>query len=381
MKTLESIRVEIDSVDQQLVELLKQRFELSDQVAEAKKSTGKPISDPARERDILNRLCDQVGLEYETDIRMIYTKMFALSKARQRNRQHLAHDLIERIKNATANAASFPERALVACPGVEGSYTQQATSKLFTLPSILYFNNFEKVFEAVEKGLCPYGVLPIENTAAGSVVTIYDAMMKHKFHIVKSCRMRIDHVLLANPGATLESIKQVSSQSHALAQCSAFLKNYPTWTIAPSSNTAATAKKLAEDGDTTMAVIASRECAELYGLSILAEEIVDTPWNYTRFICISRNLEIYENARKLSIMLELQHESGSLSDLLERFAVLGLNLTKLESRPIPGRDFQFLFTFDFEASPKDPKTLQLLAELSADPQITHFTFLGAYDEN
>lgn len=381
MKTLDNIRKDIDSVDQKIVELLKERFALSQQVAESKRSTGMPIHDPARERAILNRLCDQAGPEYETEVRMLYSKMFAMSKARQRMHLHQENALVQEIRQALRDSRPFPQRALVACPGIEGSYTQQATSKLFTLPSILFFNNFEKVFEAVEQGLCPYGVLPVENTAAGSVITVYDAMMKHKFHIVKSCRMRIDHVLLANPGVTLKDIQSVSSHPQALAQCARFLKEHSSWNVTPAANTALAAKKLSEDGSLNQAVIASRECAELYGLTILAENLADTPLNCTRFICITRNLEIFDNARKLSIMLELQHKPGSLSDLLNRFAVLEMNLTKLESRPIPGSDFQFLFTFDFEASPRDPKTLQLLDGLASDPQITHFTFLGAYDEN
>ena len=381
MNSLASIREEIDSTDRELVELLKHRFALSQQVADTKKSTGTPINDPARERDILNRLCDQAGEEYETEIRLLYTRIFALSKARQRARFRQAQPLSVAIQEVLRHPAQFPQRAMVACPGVEGSYSQQATTKFFTLPTILYFNNFEKVFEAVEQGLCPYGVLPIENTAAGSVVSIYDAMMQHNFHIVRSCRMRIDHVLLGKAGATLDGIQQVVSQSHALAQCSRFLKAHPNWSLSPSANTATAAKHLAEEGDAHQAVIASRECAELYGLSILAENITDTPLNYTRFICIARNLEIFESARKLSLMLELPNRAGSLSDLLDHFAALGINLTKLESRPIPGRDFQFLFTFDFEASPRDPKTLQLLDALASDPQISHFTFLGAYDEN
>jgi len=381
MNTLGSIRDNIDAVDQQIVELLKTRFSLSKQVAEAKKDAGTKIYDPARERAILNRLCDQAGPEYETEIQILYSKMFAMSRARQRTLMYKEHPLVDEIKTALQKSAPFPQRALVACPGIEGSYSQQATSKLFTLPSILFFNNFEKVFEAVEKGLCPYGVLPVENTAAGSVVSVYDAMMQHKFHIVRSCRMRIDHVLLGKTDAKLEDVRQVSSHPQAITQCSLYLKEHSAWSVVPSTNTAVAAKKLAEEGDKTQAVIASRECAELYGLSILDENLTDTPWNYTRFICIARNLETYGNARKLSMMLELPHTPGSLSDLLDRFAVLGMNLTKLESRPIAGRDFQFLFTFDFEADPKDAKTLQLLDELASDPQISHFTFLGAYDEN
>ena len=206
-------------------------------------------------------------------------------------------------------------------------------------------------------------------------------MDTHRFHIVKALRLKVNHVLLGVHGATLDSIKEVASHPHALAQCRGFLNKRQGLRAVPETNTATAAKDLAASGRKDRAVIASRACAELYGLDILADNIADAAYNYTRFICIAKKPEIYPDARKFSIMMSLPHQPGALNSIISRFASIGVNLTKLESRPIPGMDFEFRFTFDFEASPRDEAVLRLLAELSDDPQIEHFTFLGAYAES
>ena len=381
MKELSELRQQIDDIDAQLVDLLVKRMGIMNDVAEAKREKGISTFAPAREREILNTVMEKAGPEYETELHMIFSTLFNLSKAKQRLARGGSTPLLDAIRMANENVRDFPKRSMVACQGTEGAYSQQATTRMFSVPTILYFNSFDKVFEAVESGLCPYGVLPIENSSAGSVVSVYDAMVKHKFHIVKSIRLKINHVLLAKPGATLDGITEIVSHQQALSQCGMFLKKYPGIKIVPSTNTASAAKDLATSERLDQAVIASRECAELYGLKVLAEDIADAKFNYTRFICISKNLEIFSDANKLSIMLILPHRPGSLNGLLSRFSAIGVNLTKLESRPIPGMDFEFLFTFDFEASPKDEKVLQLLSELSTDPDIAHFTFLGAYGEH
>ncbi|MBP5638579.1 MAG: chorismate mutase [Victivallales bacterium] len=381
MNNLTDIRKEIDSIDEELTKLLVRRFEIVADVAKAKHENGLPISDPSREREILSRMTEKAGPEYENAIRMMFTTMFGLSKAHQRMLIGGQSHLLDAIAQAQKNTPEFPSRALVACPGIEGSYAQQATSMFFKLPSILFFNSFEKIFEAVEKGLCPYGILPIENSAAGSVAAVYDMMVRHHFYIVKALRLKVSHVLLGVKGSKLSDIREVSSHQHALAQCSNYLKGHPEFKLVPDTNTAVAAKNLATSGRLDKAVIASRDCAELYGLDILAEDIADAAFNYTRFICISKNLEIRPDARKISIMLSLQHQPGMLNSIISRFAAIELNLTKLESRPIPGMDFEFRFTFDFEASLADEKALRLLAELETDPSIEHFTFLGAYAEN
>lgn len=377
---LANVREEIDSIDDELVALFTRRLALASEVAAAKRESGASVTDPAREREILARVSKMVGPDYENGARLLFTTLFSISKARQRLLLKGQSSLVRAVRAAVSDELKFPSRAFVACCGTEGSYAQQATSLLFAAPTIAYFNDFEKVFEAVEKGLCPYGVLPIENSAAGSVAAVYDLMQKHRFHIARALRLKIDHVLLAPPGTKLDDVKEVASHPHAIAQCKGFLKAHPGMKAVPSSNTAVAAKELASSGRKDAAVIASRICAELYGLEVLAEGIQDASYNYTRFICISKNMEIYPDATKFSIMLSLPHRPGSLNSIIAKFSAIDVNLTKLESRPIPGMDFEFRFVFDFEASPTDRQVLALLSELSTDPDIDHFAFLGAYAE-
>ena len=205
-------------------------------------------------------------------------------------------------------------------------------------------------------------------------------MQKHSFYIVRTIKLKVDHALLAKHGAALGGIKRIKSHPHALAQCAGFLKSQPGVEALPAPNTAVAAKELAESGDMETAVIASRSCAELYGLDVLEDRIQDVSYNYTRFICISKSMEIYPGANKISLMLSLPHRPGALNSIISKFAAIDVNLTKLESRPVPGMDFEFRFTFDFEAPPMDASVLSLISELSQDPSIEHFTFLGAYAE-
>ena len=378
---LSDIRKEIDAIDEELAKLFVRRMACADRVAEAKRGTGKPVLDPGREREILAKIAERVGPELESEGKLIFSTLLSASRGRQRARladggmfAKIAADAI------SATPAIFPTKANVACPGAEGGYSQQATVAFVQFPSILYFRDFESVFSAVEQGMCEYGVLPIENSTAGSVTQVYDLMAKHDFKIVRAMKLRIRHVLLAPKGVKLADVKEVSSHPHALAQCAEFLKTCQGVRTVPSTNTAAAAAELVKSGRRDGAVIAARECAELYGLDILAEDISDATSNFTRFICISRKTEIYPDANKFSLMMSLPHRSGALADILIRFAAVGVNLTKLESRPVPGSDFEFRFVFDFEASPHDARVVKLVSSLAADPEVEHFTFLGAYAE-
>ena len=381
MLDLKSVRGEIDRIDEELVKLFLRRLEVSRDVALAKRAMGGAITDPAREREILTRVSEAAGPEYEHAARLFFSTLFSISKARQRNILKGDAPLINELRESTKKYANpFPTRAIVACCGAEGSYAQQATCQILKVPTIVYFSDFEKVFEAVEQGLCPYGVLPVENSAAGSVAAVYDLMQKHSFHIARALRLKIDHVLLAPAGIKLTEIREVYSHPHAIAQCKEFFKSHPEIRPMASSNTAVAAKEMAASGRRDVAVIASRACADLYGLEVIADRIQDATYNYTRFICISKDLEVYPDANRISIMLSLPHRPGSLTSIISKFAAIDVNLTKLESRPIPGMDFEFSFIFDFDASPADPAVQNLLSELSQDPEIEHFDFLGAYVE-
>lgn len=378
---MSEIRKEIDAVDEEMTKLFVRRMACADQVAAAKRGTGKPVLDPGREREILAKVAERVGPALESEGKLLFSTLLSVSRGRQR--AQLADDGMFAKTMAEAMSATpaiFPSKANVACPGAEGGYSQQAAVAFVKFPSLFYFRDFESVFTAVEEGMCEYGVLPIENSTAGSVTQVYDLMAKHDFKIAKALKLRIRHVLLAPKGVKLADVKEIASHPQAIAQCAEFLKAHQGVRSVPASNTAAAAAELAKSGRKDAAVIASRECAELYGLDILADDISDTTSNFTRFICISRKTEIYPDANKFSLMMSLSHRPGSLADILIRFGAVGVNLTKLESRPVPGSDFEFRFIFDFEASPHDVRVVKLLSSLASDPEVEHFTFLGAYAE-
>ncbi len=376
---LSGARGRIDDLDREIVSLLVQRLRLADEVADAKAAAGRPVTDPAREREILARISEEVGPAFGGGLRRVYTTLFGVSKARQRLRLGRGAPLLDELA-AAETRSPFPETALVACSGGEGAYAQQAASRLFAAPAILYFNGFESVFEAVEKGLCAYGVLPVENSSAGSVAAVYDLMQRHRFHIVRGVRLKVDHVLLANRGTSPGDVREIASHPQALAQCSQFLKAHADVRAVPATNTAVAARELAASGRKDAAVIASRACAELYGLDVLPAAVMDSAFNYTRFICIARDLAVYPQTNKVALMLSLPHRPGSLSDILDRFASADVNLTKLESRSVLGSAFEYRFAFEFEADPSNPAVRALLADLSTDPEIERFAFLGAYEE-
>ncbi len=218
MKTTEDIRSEIDAIDDQIVDLYLKRLEASSEIAATKKAAGTPILNPAREREILSRVAKKVGPELEGDAALLFNTLFAISRARQRGLIGGEGAIGSEIRKAIADTPdTFPTQAIVACQGTEGAYSQIAASALFKIPTILFFNTFEDVFSAVEKGMCRYGLLPIENSSAGSVTAVYDQMVRHTFRIVRAVRQRIAHVMLAPKDGKFEEIREVASHAHALA--------------------------------------------------------------------------------------------------------------------------------------------------------------------
>ncbi len=376
---IKQCRSEIDRIDTELVSLFKRRMDVALDVAKYKGEHGLPIQDPARERQVMAQAAERAGEDLERYAKVVYTALLDVSRSYQRSHLEAESPLAKAVADAVKSSpTTFPTKATVACQGVEGAYSQQACVRMFEFPSILYFQSFDGVFSAVEKGMCRYGVLPIENSAAGSVTQVYDLMERHKFHIVRGIRQRIDHALLANEGATLDGITEILSHPQGIAQCGAFLSAHPKIKVTPVENTASAAKAVAASGRTDIAAIASRRCADLYQLTALTEGVADTDNNYTRFIVIGKGMELYPGANKISMMLSLSHEPGSLSRMISRFAAQGINLTKLESRPIPGREFEFRFHFDIEASLTDPDVVKLLDEIRLGSE--RFTLLGNYQE-
>ena len=376
---LQDMRNQIDSIDEELVKLFCQRMDLSAQVADYKKANDLPIFVPARERAILKAVADKAGPEMANYTRVLYSMLFELSRSYQSKRNGSVTELYSRITNAIENTPKlFPQAPMVACQGVEGAYSQIACEKIFRNPFILYFKNFEGVFTAIEQGMCQYGILPIENSTAGSVNKVYDLMIRHKFSIVRTFRMKVDHNLLVNPGTRLEDIRDIYSHEQAINQCSGFLHSLTGITVIPVANTAIAAEMVSKSGRKDAAALSSRYCAELYGLECLASSVQDKGNNHTRFICISKNLEIYPGSDKTSIMMILNHKPGALYKVLARLYTLGINVTKLESRPLPDRDFEFMFYFDLDTSIYSAEFVQLMCEL--DDLCEEFKYLGSYTE-
>ena len=376
---LNELRNEINRIDDEILELFLRRMDVAEQVADYKREHDLPIYQPQREREILKKVAEKAGSEMGGYARVLFSMLMELSKSSQNKRSSRELELHRKIADAIeCTPKLFPRSPMVACQGVEGANSQIACEKMFQNPFILYFKSFESVFSAIEQGLCQYGILPIENSTAGSVKKVYDLMIRHNFSIVRTFRLKIDHNLLAKPGAKLEDIREIYSHEQALNQCGSFLESLPGVKLIAVENTAAAAQMVAESGRRDVAAISSRSCMELYGLQNLASSIQDKDNNRTRFICISKNLEIYPGADKTSIMLILPHRPGALYRVLARLYVLGINVTKLESRPIPDRDFEFMFYFDLDTSIYSEEFVQLMCEL--DELCEEFRYLGSYSE-
>lgn len=379
MEELKDLREKIDAIDQQIVDLFKQRMEVSKEVAAYKRANGLPTLDAGRERAMLGKVGEQAGEELADYTQSVYRTILAAGRSYQNACSGVPSKVYETIRKALDTTPDlFPQRAMVACQGVEGAYSQIACDSIFKAPTILYFNTFEHVFKAVESGMCQYGVLPIENSTAGSVNAIYDLMTKHNFSIVRSARLKVNHNLLTKHGVKKEDIKEIFSHQQAISQCAGYLSTLKGVKVTVVENTALAAQMVAQSDRRDVAALSSRFCGELYGLNLLEQNVQDQDNNYTRFICISKNPEIYPGADRTSLMMTLPHKPGSLYNVLSKFYALGINLRKLESRPLPDREFEFMFYFDLECSVYAPEMERIFRDLEEESE--HFRYLGTYNE-
>lgn len=369
---LKKARGIIDSTDNEIAKLFEKRMQTVSEVANYKKENNLPIYNGDREREIVNRLTEAAPQELALYIKVLYNTLFDVSRAYQSRSMGKNSEIAEKIKNALENGEKeLPMSAVIACQGREGAYSGKAAEKMIYSPSIMYFNSFRGVFDAVKSGMCRYGVLPIENSIHGSVNEVYDLMEDYEFYIVKSIKMQVNHVLAAN--ADTNEVTEILSHSQAIGQCSEYLKDSKA-KITACENTAMAAEFASKKPGA--AAICSKECAEIYGLKILKEDVADSDNNYTRFICISKKCEIYPGADRVNFMLTLPHVSGSLYSVISKFAASGMNMTKIESRPILGKDFEFKFYFEIEASSHSEELYSVLTEIEAASE--HFRFFGCY---
>ena len=375
---LSEIREKIDTVDEQLLKLFLERMSLAEEVAAYKNEHHLPILNKERERAVLARVTEQSG-EKERYAYHLFSTLFELARSRQAELISAPTRVAAQVKaSLEAGSAVFPQTGLVACQGVEGANSQMACDRLLPRGNIVYVKTFEAVVAAVESGLCKFGVLPIENSSNGSVRAVYELLQDHRLSIVRSTRLCIRHELLALPGVKMEDITEIYSHEQAIGQCSHFLEGLNGVRVIPCDNTAVAAKMVSERGDRHAAAISSHACAELYGLESIRDDIQDSDNNYTRFICIAKDPVIYAGANRISLVIACDNKPGALYEILSKLAALGINMTKLESCPVTGRNFEFIFFLELEASVLEPGVLPMLEELERSCQ--NFQFLGNYAE-
>lgn len=374
MRNLSEIRSDIDRIDSEIIELFKKRMDCAKEVGIYKKSQNTPVLNQDRENDILDAV-EKKGGEYGSHARLLYSNIMELSRA-------LQHNIVgsgKGLKTVIANAEEqFPsENIKVGYQGIKGANGHEATLRLFPNGTAVNYKTFSDVFSAVDSGEINYGVLPVENSTAGSVSTVYDLILRHRFYIVGALDLPIDYCLAGLNQSEFSDIEKVWSHPQSLSQCANYIaKN--NFDSSPCSNTAVAARDTATEKRLNVAAICSYKAAEEYGLKILDNHIQDNDVNTTRFIVISKKLYIPENANKISLCFSLPHVTGSLYSLLCRFNSLGLNLTKIESRPRQDKGFEYLFYLDFSGNVHSEDVIALISQLSEE--MPEFSFLGNYCE-
>ncbi len=366
---------ELDRIDSQMLDLFLERLSV---VSAAGTPGSGSLESRTRNRRTLKAVADRSG-DMERYTFRFFENMLELSDMREAELASGDSDLRREIESAMAAApASFPQSATIACQGVEGGNSQAACDRLFPRGHLTFVKTFEAVFSAVESGLCQFGVIPVENSSNGSVRSVYEQLRAHNCWVVRSTRLCIRHSLLAKPGTSLLNITDIYSHEQALGQCSAYLSKLKGVTLHTCANTAVAAEIAASCTDGSIAAISAPVCGDLYGLTPLAEDIQDSDNNYTRFICISAQPVIYPGSSKLSLIVGLDNRPGALYETLSLFANMGINMTKLESYPMSGRNFEFMFLIDLEASVADPGVIAMLDDLKR--RCREFRFLGNYSE-
>ncbi len=381
MQDIKFLRGQIDIIDRQIVSLFQQRMEISESIAEYKIAHDMPVLDAQREREVMEEKISLVAdPALKRDVSHLYENIMCLSrncqrrvmKRQQRGELEPVFDL-SRIRQPV-------EHPVVAYQGMPGAYSEEAAVRFFG-PDVESrgLDHFEDVFQAVEKGKVDYGILPIENSSTGSIRQTCDLLAEYRQYIVGETAVKVEHCLCVVPGAGMDTITHVYSHEQGLFQSDRFLAQHPQWVQVPQLDTAGSARYVAQQGDVTKAAICSRRAAELYGLKILAAHTNHNDTNDTRFAVISAVPELRLGSDKISALFTLPHQSGSLHEVLTIFAVHGLNMVKLESRPLPGHSWEYLFFVEFTGSLTNTGMDGVLREL--EQSTADFRLLGNYKAN
>lgn len=370
---LEELREKIDETDSKILSLFERRMKLCEEVADYKAKNNLPVFQGGREKQVLEKIAQKSSHDMEAANRLLFSQIMEISKCLQR----------EKLTEARPAALrTLKDNPAIACPGIKGSYTEEACIKVFgSHKGISYFDSFSQVAQAVEQDKADYGILPIENSTAGDVGDTYELLEKRRIYICGRVIIPIRHILAVSP-ATGE-ITRVMSHPQALHQCKSFISSN-RWDTQTALNTSIAARTVSESGEKGLACICSAHCAKLYGLQVTKENIADSSENYTRFIIISKEPQISPDSNRTSVCLSLPNTEGSLYKMLTKFFYYGLNLTKIESRPMPAHikeksgisGFEVIFYLDFEGSVLNPSISKLIANLESE--CGYFSFLGSY---
>ena len=380
---LSEIRESINEVDQSLAQLFEKRMELVALVAEYKIENDIPILNSEREKQVIDRALESLrDKSLSREMEIFFNELMAISREYQS--RYIDEKFVAQTRGSdeawgiSALASGETKKLKIGFQGVEGSFSEEALLNYFDREAMTSssFRFFEDVFMAIDRGEVDYGILPVENSSTGSVNEVYDLLRKYGCHINGEIVLKVKQNLLGVKGASMEDIKEVYSHSQGFQQSAEFFKEHPSWKLIPYHNTALGAKLVSEAGDISRAAVASEKAAAIYGLDILKENLNFNSKNYTRFVIVGKDLELDESSDKISVVLTVRHKAGSLCDVLRLFSQEGLNLLKIESRPIMDKSWEYFFHLDFEGNLQDPHVSRIMDQIRS--RTTYFKILGNY---
>lgn len=376
MATLEELREKLDGIDDQIAKLYEERMKVCEDVGRFKVGAGRKVFDRQREHEKLLDVASKVNGEFnKKGIQELYAQLMSMSRKLQ-YQQLVEAGALGRLPFIEMESLD-KQNVRVVFQGVEGAYSQAAMKNYFPdNENNFHVTTFREAMEAIEEGAADFAVLPIENSSAGAVNEVYDLLVEFENYIVGETFLPIENTLAGLPGTTLSQIERVYSKAEALMQTSRFLEKHGDWQQISVSNTAAAAKKVLKEQDHSQAAVCSAYAAQVYGLSVLAEDINDETNNVTRFIIVTNQKIFTPAASKISICFELPHQSGSLYQILSHFIYNDLNMTKIESRPVEGKSWEYRFFVDFEGNLEQPGVKNAIRGLREEAR--NLKILGNY---
>ncbi len=390
MDELLQLRNEIDEIDKEIVALFEKRMAVSEDVAEYKRKIGKAVLDRQREIEKIEKVRALAHSDFNAQgVHALFNQIMTISRMRQYmvlsglSSEYSGFIPVEGISPFSALGSRgdfrrmpFDSKTKIVYSGVPGAYGHEAMLGYFG-ENVDAFNvpTFKQCMDAIKNGDAQYGVLPVENSSTGIITDVYDLMGAYDNYIVGEYVVKVSHALLACPGAKISDIKTVYSHPQGLLQCRRFLSD-KDWQEISLSNTAIAAQKVKSDNDRTQAAIASENAARFHGLAVLASGINDLNNNSTRFIIIKNRREYLKEANQVSICFELPHSSGTLYNILSHFIFNGLNMNRIESRPIRGKKWQYRFFIDFDGCLSSREVRNALTGIASETE--HFCILGNY---